>query len=95
MKWEKNAKEGIVMAGGQGPGDSLTQLSSPRGIFIDHFGTLYVVEAGNNRVTRWPQGTVIVGKDAKLSAPEGLSFDHQGNFYVADCGNHRVQRFSA
>ena len=29
MKWNKGAKEGIVVAGGQGQGSALTQLSCP------------------------------------------------------------------
>ncbi|CAF5101887.1 unnamed protein product, partial [Rotaria sp. Silwood1] len=40
MKWEKDAKEGVVIAGGQGEGKAFTQLSSPRGLFVDTWGTL-------------------------------------------------------
>ncbi|CAF5141524.1 unnamed protein product, partial [Rotaria sp. Silwood1] len=65
MKWVEGAKQGIVVAGGQGPGNSLTQLSSPRGVVVDKLGTVYVTDAGNDRVMRWPngatQGSVIVG----------------------------------
>ncbi|CAF4283717.1 unnamed protein product, partial [Rotaria sordida] len=31
MKWIKDATEGIVVAGGQGNGNDLAQLSDPRG----------------------------------------------------------------
>ncbi|CAF3590914.1 unnamed protein product, partial [Rotaria socialis] len=66
MKWNKSAKEGIVVAGGQGPGSALTQLFGPEGIFVDTLGTLYVADSSNHRVMRWSQGdkkqgTVIVG----------------------------------
>ena len=50
MKWNKGAKEGIVVAGGQGKGSALTQLSYPRGLFVDTSGTIYVVDARNERV---------------------------------------------
>ena len=40
MKWMKGAKEGIIAAGGQGPGANLKQLNSPQGIFVDKLGTL-------------------------------------------------------
>jgi hypothetical protein len=60
MKWEKGANEGILVAG-----DPLTQLSHPRGLFVDTLDTLYVIDGVNNRVMRWPkdakQGIAIVG----------------------------------
>ncbi|CAF1619120.1 unnamed protein product, partial [Rotaria magnacalcarata] len=65
MKWNKDAKEGIVVAGEQGSGSALTQLQYPEGIFVDTLGTLYVADQVNHRVMRWTrgakQGTVIVG----------------------------------
>ncbi|CAF3623599.1 unnamed protein product, partial [Rotaria socialis] len=105
MKWVEGAKEGIVVAGGQGAGNALTQFSSPNGIFVDTLGTLYVADSWNHRVMRWTQGdkkqgTVIVGGNGQgeganqFKNPVGLSFDRQGNLYVVDMGNHRVQRFS-
>ncbi|CAF1665273.1 unnamed protein product, partial [Rotaria magnacalcarata] len=65
MKWVEGAKEGIVVAGGQGQGSAPTQLSCPLEIFVDTLGRLYVGDQGNHRVMRWAQGatqgTVIVG----------------------------------
>ncbi|CAF2053168.1 unnamed protein product, partial [Rotaria magnacalcarata] len=98
------AKEGIVVAGGQGGGSALTQLNYPVGIFVDALGTLYVADSRNHRVMRWAQGakqgTVIVGGNDQgaganqFNTPIGLSFDRHGNLYVGDWNNHRVQRFS-
>ncbi|CAF2147465.1 unnamed protein product, partial [Rotaria magnacalcarata] len=103
-KWVEDAKEGIVVAGGQGAGSDLTQLFVPQGLFVDTLGTVYVADYMNVRVVRWTQGakqgTVIGGgNDAGAGAnqfnyPIGLSFDRQGNLYVVDYGNDRVQRFS-
>ncbi|CAF4586934.1 unnamed protein product [Rotaria sp. Silwood2] len=103
MKWVEGAKQGIVVAGGQGEENGLTQLYSPRGVVVDQLGTVYVVDAGNDRIMRWPknvtQGSVIVGGNGQgeqsnqLNGPFGLSFDRHGNLYVVDNGNHRVQRF--
>ncbi|CAM4864784.1 unnamed protein product [Rotaria socialis] len=100
-----NSKLGIVVAGGQGKGNALTQLSDHQGIFVDTFGTLYVVDTWNHRVMRWTQGdkkqgTVILGGNGQggganqFQYPIGLSFDRHGNLYVADELNNRVQRFS-
>ncbi|CAF3731011.1 unnamed protein product [Rotaria socialis] len=105
MKWNKGAKEGIVVAGGQGYGNKTIRRSFPRGIFADTLGTLYVADSSNNRVMRWTQGdkkrgTVIVGGNGigaganQFNDPVGLSFDRHGNLYVVDENNTRVQRFS-
>ncbi|CAF5162031.1 unnamed protein product, partial [Rotaria sp. Silwood1] len=54
-----------VVAGGQGQGNDLTQLSYPGGVVVDQLGTVYVADWGNDRIMRWPkeatQGSVIVG----------------------------------
>ncbi|CAF2123874.1 unnamed protein product [Rotaria magnacalcarata] len=104
MKWKKGAKEGIVVAGGQGEGSALTQLKCPDVIFVDTLGALYVADTWNHRVMRWTQGanqgTVLVGGNGdgaganQFCLPFGLSFDRHGNLYVVDANNNRVQRFS-
>jgi DNA-binding beta-propeller fold protein YncE len=104
MKWLEDAKEGIVVAGGQGQGNSLSQLSYPAGVIVDHLGTVYVADFDNNRIMRWckgaTEGNIIVGRNGKgeelnqLNCPCDLSFDRQGNLYVTDQDNHRVQRFN-
>ena len=104
MKWMKNAKEGIVVAGGQGYGNSVKQLFWPGGLFVDSMESVYVVDQGNDRVMRWlrdaKEGSVIVGgngrgsQDNQLNQPSSISFDQQGNLYVVDYDNHRVERFS-
>ncbi|CAF5104029.1 unnamed protein product, partial [Rotaria sp. Silwood1] len=97
-------KEGIIVAGGQGQGNDLTQLSSFQGVVVDQLGTVYVADLGNDRIMRWPkgatQGSGIVGGNCsggqsnQLNGPVSLSFDRRGNLYVVDYGNHRLQKFS-
>jgi DNA-binding beta-propeller fold protein YncE len=104
MKWVEGAKQGILVAGGQGEGNGLTQFSYPYGVVVDQLGTVYVADCGNHRIIRWVkgarEGSVIVGGNGgggesnQLSGPLGLSFDRHGNLYVVDCGNHRVQKFN-
>jgi hypothetical protein len=50
MKWIKDAKERIVVAGGNGQGDCLTELSEPQRVIFDHLGQIYVADSGNHRV---------------------------------------------
>ena len=104
MAWKRGAQEGIVVAGGNGEGGDLTQLSCPQGVWVDGCGHVYVADERNHRVMRWEkgakQGTVVVGGNGKgaeahqLFCPIALFFDRDGHLYVADWGNHRVQRFS-
>ncbi|CAF5097901.1 unnamed protein product, partial [Rotaria sp. Silwood1] len=85
MKWEEDATQGIIVAGGQGQGNSLTQLYYPNGVVVDQLGTVYVADSWNDRIMRWSkgatQGSVIVdgnGQGAhsnQLNCPTGLSFD--------------------
>ena len=56
MKWVKGAIEGIVVAGGQGRGSTLSQLCLPDGIIVDQLGTLYIADRGNHRIVRWRKG---------------------------------------
>ncbi|CAF0933792.1 unnamed protein product [Adineta steineri] len=103
MKWRKDAKEGIVVAGGNGYGGNLSQLLSPQGIIVDDLGQIYVTDGGNHRVMRWcegkEEGEIVVGGNGggiqsnQLNDPIGLSFDNEGNLYVADHFNYRIQRF--
>lgn len=98
-----STNEGIVVAEGQGQRDALTQLFSPRGIFVDTQGTLYVADGNNDRVIRQPQeakqGIVIIGNGKgvetdQLNRPESLALDQYGNLYVSEGDNHRVQQYS-
>jgi sugar lactone lactonase YvrE len=103
MKWMKGAKEGIVVAGGQGQGNHLTQLSHPQGVIVDHLGHVYVVDCHNHRIMRWclgsAEGSIVVGGNGPgqqpypLHGPVGLSFDRQGNLYAVDQGKHQVEKF--
>ncbi|CAF1153421.1 unnamed protein product, partial [Adineta steineri] len=79
MKWRKDAKEGIVVAGG-----NLNQLYYPEGIIVDHLGQIYVAYSGNHRVMGWcegkEEGEIVVGRYGQgnqpnqLNKPTGLSF---------------------
>jgi hypothetical protein len=69
MKWASGAREGVVLTGGQGGGNGLSQLSNPRGVLVDRLGTIYVAEQDNQRVMHWlkgvTQGSVVVGENGQ------------------------------
>ena len=52
IKWNKDAKEDILVTEGQEKGSALTHLSYPEGLFADTSGTIYVADSWNHGVTR-------------------------------------------
>ena len=97
-------REGVIVAGGNGPGSALHQLKCPRNVFVDHDQSVYISDRDNHRVMKWTkdakQGEVLVSGNGRGSEnnqlfwPTSASFDHNGNFYVDDKDNHRIQCFN-
>ncbi|CAF1579763.1 unnamed protein product [Rotaria sp. Silwood1] len=85
IKWLEATTEGILVAGGQGSGNDITQLSHPLGVVVDALGTVYIADCINNRVMRWingaSRGDIIAGANVEgteanqFHYPIGLSFD--------------------
>ncbi|CAF1163061.1 unnamed protein product [Adineta ricciae] len=103
-RWKTGESTGLVVAGGNGKGNSLNQLSGPTSIFVDDEYSLYISDHHNHRVMKWCQdakeGVVIAGGQGQgnslthLAYPQGITVDKSGNLYVADSGNNRIVRWS-
>ncbi|CAF3927674.1 unnamed protein product, partial [Adineta steineri] len=56
---------GIIVAGGNGEGQKLNQLSYPEAIFIDNDKSIYIADKWNHRIVKWKQnsdtGEIIAG----------------------------------
>ncbi|MFM8303369.1 MAG: NHL repeat-containing protein, partial [Actinomycetota bacterium] len=95
---------GLTIMGGNGAGSGANQLSYPRGLAIDSFGSVYVADESNGRIQRRTgDGTVTTvagvsgysGNTATyLSYPRGVAVDSSLNLYVGDTLNNRVQKFT-
>ncbi|CAF5026215.1 unnamed protein product, partial [Rotaria sp. Silwood1] len=95
--------KGTVVAGGNGQGSRLYQLSYPRYVFVDRDHSVYVSVCENHRVMKWKegakQGIVVAGgkgegnRLTQLHEPEGLVVDQLGTVYVTDSWNHRIMRW--
>ncbi|CAF1155895.1 unnamed protein product [Rotaria sp. Silwood1] len=95
--------EGTVVAGGNGSGNHLNQLSKPRYIFVDQDHSVYVSDCENHRVMKWVaganEGIVVAGGQeegnslTKLAGPYGVVVDQLETVYVADCWNNRIMRW--
>ncbi|CAF1443739.1 unnamed protein product [Rotaria sordida] len=96
--------EGMVVAGGNGQGNRLDQLSDPRYVFVDRDHSVYVSDFNNHRVMKWEegakQGIVVAGSQGagnsltQLYNPMGVVVDQLDTVYVADYANHRVMHWS-
>lgn len=86
---------GIGSPGFNGDGIPATaaQLFSPGALSFASDGTLYLADAGNQRVRMiGPSG--VISTVAQLS-PRGVAVDGLGNVYVSDGAAHRVVRIDA
>jgi sugar lactone lactonase YvrE len=103
-RYRRGESEGTVVAGGNGSGNRLDQLSSPTYVFVDRDHSVYVSDYGNHRVMKWvegaKQGIVVAGGQGpgndltQLDYPDGVVVDQLGTVYVADWGNHRIMRWA-
>jgi len=103
-----SATDGVTIAGGNGIGNALNQLSNPTGVFVDSSGNVYVADQANARVLKFPPGSnsstngmqvagsYRLGNNAsELNDPTGIYVDRHGNIYVADANNNRIQMYKA
>ncbi|CAF4831890.1 unnamed protein product [Rotaria socialis] len=94
---------GVVVAGGNGQGRRLQQLSHPTYIFVDKDQSVYVSDSWNDRVIKWSkdakEGVIVAGgrgqgsNRTQLNNPTGIVVDRLGTVYVADQRNNRVMRW--
>lgn len=105
MKWISGAKNGILVAGGNGIGATKYQLNSPYGMFVElDTSFIWIADTGNNRIVRWESAftSIIVcgsyGSNAtQFIRPQGLFVDTTSEkvLYVADTDNHRIQMWQS
>ncbi|CAE8586970.1 unnamed protein product [Polarella glacialis] len=56
IRWLPGARQGEVVAAGNGRGDRLDQLSYPRGVVAERSGSILVADTFNHRIMRWRKG---------------------------------------
>ncbi|CAF1222604.1 unnamed protein product [Rotaria magnacalcarata] len=103
-RYKLGEKSGTLVAGGNGKGDGLNQLNSPRYLFVDRSHNVYVSDNYNHRVMKWSEGAkvgiVVAGGQGEGNAltqlwyPNGLFVDTLDTLYVADSRNDRVMRWA-
>ncbi len=103
IRYRRGESQGTVVAGGNGNGSRVDQVSEPHYVFVDRNHSVYVSDWRNHRVMKWvkdaKQGIAVAGSQrqgngiAQLSNPNGVVVDQLGTVYVAEQGNHRIMRW--
>ena len=100
-RWSQN---GVTVAGGNGDGNAVNQLSYPCGLDIDDDNqSIAIADCWNHRIVEWKMGashgTVIAGGRGygnrldQLDGPSDVLIDKETNsLFIADRGNRRVLR---
>ncbi|CAF1626908.1 unnamed protein product [Rotaria magnacalcarata] len=100
-RWKQN---GLTVAGGNGQGNGINQLSNPCGLYVDDDQTVYVADQSNHRIVEWKSGAtsgqVVAGGNEKgsgdhqLSNPLDVIVDKETNsLIICDNSNRRVVRW--
>ncbi|MBT3175677.1 MAG: hypothetical protein HOG03_05240 [Desulfobacula sp.] len=101
---------GTGSAGSSGDGGAATSamLNTPRGIYMDSSGNLYIADKGNDKIRKVDTsgdistiaGTGSSGSSgdggaataAQLDEPKGVFKDTTGNLYIADSNNSKIRK---
>ncbi|CAM4769157.1 unnamed protein product [Rotaria magnacalcarata] len=100
-KWVQN---GITIAGGNGAGSGMNQLSNPLGLCIDGNQTVYIADYLNHRIMEWKYGAtagrLVAGgigggnHTDPLNCPVHVIIDRdRNNLIISDYMNKRIVRW--
>ena len=100
-RWQQN---GLTVAGGNGQGNGINQLSNPWGLYVDDDQTIYVADQSNHRIMEWKSGAtsgqVVAGGNGQgsgahqLSNPCDVIVDQErDSLIISDLSNRRVVRW--
>jgi DNA-binding beta-propeller fold protein YncE len=97
-EYDKQGQQ-VAVIGASGNGDG--EFYGPKGLAVDTDGTLYVADAGNERVQVLSAAGVYQNEwtdptDPTTSSfsPEDIAIGQDGRVYVSDAANHRIVIFS-
>mgnify|MGYP001034379627 CR=1 FL=1 len=107
MYYAPGVFNGTVVAGGNGQGLNINQLSYQYSLYHDVVtNSLFIPQCTTNNIIQWPLGasswTLIAdyrngtasNSSNGFSCPRDITLDPMGNIYVVDRDNRRVQFFS-
>lgn len=91
-QWQPHS---TTIAGGNGEGQQLNQLSCRHGFIVDRNGTIIAADYYNHRIVEWKKGAkesrILVGENNELKYPIDVIIDYSSDsLIIADQGNRRV-----
>ncbi len=97
-------QDGTTVAGGNGDGNGLHQLSKASGVCVLNGSRFYVADRGNHRIVEWKKdatsGQVVAGgngqgnQNDQLDGPRNVIVDQENDaLIICDRGNQRVVRW--
>ncbi|CAF3663973.1 unnamed protein product [Adineta steineri] len=95
VRWEFDADEGVVVAGGNGYGNKIDQLYGPVDVILDKDKKYIIIcDQGNRRVVEWSlqdshDQEILIGSIACY----GLALDDNGDLYISDWIKHQAIRW--
>lgn len=95
VEWKFNATSGRIVAGGNGVGNALDQLTSPWGIVLDKPNdSIIICDRNNRRIVRWSRQNTVRGYViiSDISCTD-IELDNNGSLYVADVRKGEVWRW--
>jgi DNA-binding beta-propeller fold protein YncE len=104
---QKLSPSGQSVAGPWGASGGPVEFDQPRGVALDHAGSVYVTEAGGvqrvqhlapfapdwmQTLGRWGAPGAAAGQ---FNSPSGVAVADDGSIYVADTDNSRIQKLTS
>jgi len=97
-------QNGLTVAGGNGQGNGINQLSEPQGLYVDDDQTVYVADQANYRIVEWKwgatSGQVVAGGNGQASGahqlyhPQDVIVDKErDSLIICEYSNRRVVRW--
>ena len=95
VQWKSDAKIGRVVAGGNGQGGEINQLSHPTNVIVEkRTDSLIICDMRNKRVVRWPRQNGTSGQTIISDIDcSGIATDNNGDLYVSDWRKNEVRRW--
>ncbi len=92
----------MTVAGGNGNGSGLHQLSDPHGLYVDEDATIYVADCSNHRIMKWMSdatiGQVVAGGHGEGNQADSLNnptdmIPFNESLIICDYDNRQVVRW--